>query len=309
MRLLTEDDVRACVDLDVVLDRLTEGFIGIADGRVGSIPRTRLDTATGGYMLQMIAEMPGWGIGMKIAAIFPHLRLEGLPTHAAVATLFDERTGQVLALMNGTVLGAVRTAAATVLSIRAAARPDPGVVAILGGGIQARTHMEVVSAVVDPPELRVFSEFYSDAQEVAALSDAATPYRRLEDAVSDADVICCCTRPEQPILHASAVREGTHVTSIGKWEVAPDLVAAARVLVESPESVQAPPVGCAELAGMSLDEVVLMGDVLAGREAGRRSDDQLTLYKSMGHAVEDLAIAQAVFERASSLDAGLDIAF
>lgn len=307
--VLSETEVRACIDIESVLSELKRGFISLSDGGTRELPRGRLDVAGGGYVLTMLAEIPDRGIGCKTAAIFPDVRARGLPTHHAVTSLFDGENGGVLAVMSGAVLGAVRTAAAVVLSIQVAAREPSGVVAVIGGGVQARSHVEVIAEALEPAEIRVFARDPARTRELASLNEVAVPAPSLQAAVWEADIVSLCTRPAAPFLTRSMISEGTHVTSIGAGEVSPDLVAEARILVEADIALSPPPIGCRELEGMQRHDVVLLGDVLAGREAGRNSGTETTLYKSMGHAVEDVAIAHAVLQRASHLGVGYDVDF
>ncbi|MDQ6921799.1 MAG: NAD(P)-binding domain-containing protein, partial [Candidatus Dormibacteraeota bacterium] len=222
-------------------------------------------------------------------------------------SLFDGASGIPLAVLDCRVITARRTAAASALSVRECASSEASVLAILGAGVQGHSHLEFVPRVRDFGEIRIASRNPSHAQRLAEALPHARAAPSFEEAARGADVICCCTDSPEPILRRDWVRPGTHITSVGfsatGSELEPELVGRARLIVETRAVFQPPPAGAAELAGVDPATAVELGEVLGGAP-GRRGPEEVTLYKSAGHAVEDLAAARLVYERALATGAG-----
>ena len=197
--------------------------------------------------------------------------------------------------MDGTHVTALRTAAASAVSVKALAREGAAVLAVIGGGVQGRAHRAVVPLVQSFREVRSWSR-----------SSSPEP---LEQAVRGADVVCLCTDAAEPIVRAAWLSPGCHVTSVGMGaEAGLDLVAAASVFVEWRGAVTAkPPAGAVELQGLDPASVAELGEVLAGTRPGRRSQDEITFYKSTGHALEDAVAAGLVYRRALAQKAGVQV--
>ena len=204
-----------------------------------------------------------------------------------------------LCVMDGTVVTAVRTGATSALAARALARPEVRTLAILGAGVQGRSHLNAFTTMFDPAEIRVASRKPDHAIALAA-ADPRARAETFEEAVRGADVVCCCTDSEEPVIARDWLSPGAHVSSVGVGaEVDEATVRDASVFVEWRGAAEnPPPTGSAELQGLDPSTLVEIGEVLAGDHPGRRSDDELTLYKSTGHAVEDAAAARQVFDRA-----------
>jgi ornithine cyclodeaminase/alanine dehydrogenase-like protein (mu-crystallin family) len=233
-----------------------------------------------------------------------------LPTHQATISLFDDKTGEPLALMDGTEITAARTGASSAVSTRALARPDAYVLAVLGSGVQARSHIEAARRVRDFGEIRVASRNPERAGALA-LEVGGTPIGSFEEAVRGADVVSACTDASEPVLRAEWLAPGTHVTSVGASRGGPELdretVTAGLLAVESRVAFEPYPAGAHELQGLDPGSAVELGEVLAGTSEGRASTDQITVYKSMGHAVEDAAAVGLVYRRALELGLGTEV--
>jgi ornithine cyclodeaminase/alanine dehydrogenase-like protein (mu-crystallin family) len=205
----------------------------------------------------------------------------------------------------------VRTGAATAVAARALARPDAEVLAILGAGVQGHSHLDALPRVRGFREIRVASRTPANAAALAALHPAARPVGSFEEAVTGADVVCCCTDAHQPVIRAAWLAPGAHVSSVGGIfgpELDADTVRAGRVFVEwRGAASNPPPAGAHELQGLDGDGVTELGEVLAGTLPGRTSDQEITVYKSTGHAVEDAAAARLVYERARQAGAGVTV--
>ena len=247
-------------------------------------------------------------MGIKMATFYPGNT--ELPTHMAVIALFDPKTGQPLALMDGTEITATRTGASSAVSIRALARQDARVLAVLGAGVQGRSHVAAARRVRDFDELRVASRNVEHARALAG-DVGAVAVDSFEEAVRGADVVCVCTDAPEPVLSAEWLASGTHVSSVGVSREGPELdhatVTAGLLVVESRVAFEPYPAGAHELQGLDPDSAVELGEVLAGTREGRSSPEQITVYKSMGHAVEDAAAAGLVYRQAREHGIGTEV--
>jgi ornithine cyclodeaminase len=293
MLVLTRAEVEELLDLDALLGALAAAHAELSAGSASLPPRVAAFSSAG-----LLGAMPGFvptaGLGAKLVSLFPQNRAP-LPTHQAVIVLFDADTGIATALMDGTYITAMRTAAAAALAARLLARPDARVLAILGTGVQSRAAQEMF------PRARAFTEI-----RVAGRGE-------YEDAVRGADVVAATTHSAEPVVLRDWVAPGTHVSSVGYnvpgSELDPALVAAAdAIVVESRESAFAPPpAGAAELTGIDPERAVELGELVAGTRVARTAPEQITLYKSVGVAVQDLAAAALVLAAAKEHGVGLEI--
>ncbi|MDQ6742291.1 MAG: ornithine cyclodeaminase family protein [Candidatus Dormibacteraeota bacterium] len=309
--VLGQDDVRRLLDLDELVEALAAAFVELSEGRTSVPPRVAARTGSG-LLAAMPGYLPGSGLGAKLVTVFPGNHAAGLPSHLALIALFDEDSGRALAVMDGTHITAVRTAAASALSTRLLARPESAILAILGAGVQGEAHLGALQRVRTFQEVRIASRSQDHAVALAGTSPGARPVASFEEAVRGADVVCCCTDAGEPIMAFDWLAAGAHVTSIGSNQGGPELdaetVRRGRLFVESRVAFQPPPAGAAELAGLDPAQGTELGEVLAGRAAGRQSPEQVTVYKSMGHAVEDTAAAALVYRRAVREGAGQTVA-
>ena len=291
MLVLSRADVEACLDLDRLIDALEAAHRELSDGLVSMPPRIAAFAPDG-----LLGTMPGYapsaGLGAKLVSLFPGNR--DRETHQAAIMLFDPANGTPAALMDGTYITAMRTAAAAALSARLLAREDARVLAILGTGVQARAAREMF------PRARSFEEIRMAGR------------GELVDAVRGAAVVAATTAAAEPVVRAEWLAEGAHVTSVGYnppgSELDPEIVRRASLIcVESRESaLAAPPAGAVELTGVSPDAVVELGELASGRSPGRGSAGEITLYKSVGVAVQDLAAAALVLQAARARNIGLE---
>jgi alanine dehydrogenase len=310
--MLSQADVTALLDLDRLLDALEEGFRAVSSGKVEVPGRTAVTAEHDGWLGTMPGYGAGLGLGVKLVSVFPHNDAAGLPSHQALIALFDPATGSPLAVMDGTRITAIRTAGAAAVSARHLARKDSRVLAIIGAGVQGHAHLEIFPRVRDFKEIRIASRTPDSAVKLAALHPQARAVDSYEDAVRDADVIAMCTHSSTPVVKREWVAPGTHVTSVGyaapHGELDRELAEAANLFVESRKAAfSPPPAGCMELAGMDPDKASEMGEVLLGRRPGRRSNEEITVYKSMGHAVEDLAASSLVYNEAKARGTGTTV--
>ena len=307
MLVLTRADVEQLLDLDELMGALARAHEELSSGAVSMPPRIAALTADG-LLGAMPAYLPSAGLGCKLVTLFPHNT--DRPTHQAAIVLFDPENGSPVALMDGTYITATRTAAAAALAARLLARADAKVLAILGTGVQARTHVRAFAPVRDWAEIRLAGRDPEKTKVLAAeLGARATSF---EDAVRGADVVAAATHSAEPVIRAEWVAPGTHVSSVGYnapgSELDPALVRAATIVVESRDSSFAPPPGGApELADVDPASVAELGELVSGSRRGRATPIEITLYKSVGVAVQDLAAAALVLAAAREREVGLEI--
>jgi alanine dehydrogenase len=289
MLVLSRRDVETLLDLDELIDALAQAHAELSAGRA-SIPPRIAAFAPAGLLGAMPAYLPSAGLGCKLVSLFPENT--DRETHQAAIMLFEPENGSPLALLDGTYITAMRTAGAAALSTKLLAREDASVLAVLGTGVQSRAAVEMFQRV------RAFSEV-----RVAGRGE-------FEEAVRGADVVAATTAAEEPVVRAAWLSPGTHVTSVGYHppgsELDPAIVERADVVcVERRESsFAAPPAGAVELAGVDPDEVAELGELVAGSRPGRGSDAEITLYKSVGVAIQDLAAAALVLRAARERNIG-----
>jgi ornithine cyclodeaminase len=258
--------------------------------------------------------MPGYladphGLGAKIITIFPDNAKLGLSSHVGLVLLFDTEIGFPLAVMDAGEITAIRTAAASAVATRALARRDASHLAILGTGEQAITHLESISKV---RTLRFAREHGVRLGLKIEVSKTA------EEAVTGADIICTVTSSREPILNGAWLARGAHVNLVGSSRLAAreaddDVVAISRFFVDSRSSARAE---AGELkhaidAGLVSDSHVLgeIGDVLSGKVVGRTGNHDITVYKSLGVAAQDMAAAHVIYERATRDGIGTSVPF
>jgi alanine dehydrogenase len=309
--MLDKTEVQRLLDPDALLEALAEGFRALSSGLVDAPKRIGVSVPTTGFLLAMPAYQQGREVTVKLVSVFhDNLRL-GLPTHQALICLFDQETGTALSLMDGTSITALRTAGAAALSTRLLARTDTGVLAIVGAGVQGQSHLSMLPRMRPFSEIRIASRHMARAEQLAATDARAHAVETAEEAVRGADVVCLCTNSAEPIVSLDWLAPGMHVTSVGYappgGELDPRVIAEARLFVETRLAFEPPPVGCGELAGLDPNVGTELGEVLLGQGRGRQSTDELTVYKAMGHACEDLAAASLVYHRAKQNGAGRSV--
>jgi len=310
--LLSEAEVTALLDLDGLVDALEDGFRALTAGRTDVPARIAATAENGGWLGVMPGYGAGLGLGVKLVSVFPHNERSGLPSHQAIIALFDPATGSPVAVMDGTRITGMRTAGGAAVSTRRLARDDSKVLAILGAGVQGHAHLEMLPRVRGFEEIRVASRTKESARRLASRDPRAHAVESFEDAVRGTDVVALCTHSGEPVIRRDWVSPGCHVTSVGfaapHGELDPELASSGHLFVESRAAAfLPPPAGCMELAGIDPAQATELGELLAGTRPGRRSRDEVTVYKSMGHAVEDLAAAALVYREAMARGAGTTI--
>jgi ornithine cyclodeaminase/alanine dehydrogenase-like protein (mu-crystallin family) len=308
---LCRADVERLLDVDAMLDALTKALVIFSSGITSVPPRIGARITDLGLMGAMAGYVPGVALEVKLVSVFPGNHGRGIPSHQALIALFDETDGRPLALMDGTHITAMRTGGTAAVAARALARDDAKVLAILGAGVQGASHLETFTRIRDFDEIRVSSRDGSKASALAALHPKARVAASFEEAVRGADIVACCTDAREPVIRRDWLAPGVHVSSVGGTfgpELDPVTVGAAKVFVEwRGAALNAPPAGAHELQGLDADAITEIGEVLAGTRPGRTSRDDITVYKSTGHAVEDAAAARLVYDRAKAEGVGVSL--
>ena len=313
MIFLSETEVRELLDLDQLVDALADAHRDLSAGEASMPPRiAAMVQERQGLLGVMPAYLPSAGLACKLVTLFP--QNTDRHTHQAVIVVFDPENGTPLALMDGTYITAARTAAGSALATRLLAREDAEVLALLGTGVQAHSHARALPRVRKFTEIRVAGR---DRARAEALAQEIGPHARAvssyEEAIRDADVVAATTHSTEPIVRRDWLSPGVHVNSVGLnpagREVDEQTVADALLVVESRDSALAPPpAGAPELAGVSPADVhAELGELVAGTKPGRSSQDEITLYKSVGVAVQDVAAAALVLAAAKGRSMGLAI--
>ena len=278
-------------------------MVAVPDGILGAMPG-----AVGGE---------GPKLGAKLVTFFPDNAKLGRETHQALIALFDAANGEPLALLDGRVITEMRTAAASALATRALATPGARTLAILGTGVQARAHARALSDVMRIDELRIWGRNRLHVQTLCAtLRDEGLPARPVESAETackGAAVICTVTSTSEAIVPTGAVEGGVHMNVVGssvphKREIPSDLMALASIFVDSIDGAlhEAGDITMAIADGAlpAQPRLTLLADVIAGHTIGRTSPEEITLFKSLGIAIWDVACAALVYERARARGIG-----
>jgi len=324
MLVLSEQDVRAVLPMGDLIDAMGAALAEFSSGRVQQPLRTVLEVGDRkSFFGVMPAFIPDSGaLGTKLVTVFASNAAIGLPTHLATILLMDSETGSLLAVLDGRYITEARTAAVSAVSSKLLARPDAATLAIIGSGVQARSHFEALEHVCRLREVRIWSptethrEQFATAvrqfttADVKAVADART-------AVAGADLVVLASSSREPVVRSEWIAEGAHVCAVGacrpdQREMDSALVRRSRLFVDSR-------IGALAEAGdvvLPIREGVFgpdhiageLGDVAAGRVKGRTAASEVTVFKSLGMAVEDVAAAHLAFRRAAERGLGRGIA-
>jgi len=263
--------------------------------------------------------MPGYRGGpvpyyaLKEICLFPGNPARGLDTHLGAVLLHSGETGELLAAINASAITAIRTAAVSAVATRLLAKENAATLAILGAGVQGRSHLEAIPLVRDIGSIRICSRSRAKAEALAALDPRARVVESPEEAVRGADIIITATSSREPVIRREWVDDGAHINAVGSSiattrELDSATVAAASLFVDRRESTinESGDYLMALREGAISDGHIRaeIGDILIGTARGRTSDDEITLFKSLGLAIEDLASAAFLFDKAQRLGRG-----
>jgi ornithine cyclodeaminase len=321
MLVLGEEDVRATLDMAGCIEAMEAVLAALARGDVTMPLRTIFrvpDESVLGLGL-MPAHRGGAEpvIALKEVVVAPGNSARGLDPHQGAVLLHDGTTGQLVAALNASPITEIRTAAVSAVATKLLARLGARHVAILGSGVQGRSHAVAMREVLPEAELRVWSRSPAHA-EALALEAHAVVCTTVAEAVAGADVVCTCTAAAEPILSLADLAPGAHVNAVGSsgpWarELDADLVAAASLFVDRRESTvhaSGDYLGAVAERGIGPEHILAeLGEILVGAHPGRRRDEELTVFKSLGLAAEDLAAAVLCVARARERGVGVEVAF
>jgi len=326
MLVLTRQETAALLEPDSLRRAVAEAMVDVSAGRA-SMP-TRIAAMVpdaGGLLAAMPAFVPTiGGLGAKLVSLFPRNAGTERPTHHAVIVMFDPVNGAPVAVLDGTSITAARTAAGSALATDLLARDDSEVLAIIGTGVQAQSHALAVTRVRPFRLVKIIGRRLDAARALAADVGRLTgidteAHTDLDAGCAGADVVCAATHSAEPVIEGNRLVDGVHVTSVGYniagREVDTDAIVRSLVVVESRAAVlAAPPAGANELR-IPIEEGVItpdhihaeLGELVAGTRPGRAAPKQITLYKSVGVAAQDVAAALLVMRRAREQGIGIEI--
>lgn len=305
MPFLDADAIRAAIGIDDLLDAVEAAYRDVSAGRDRSPLRSHVALDAGDLLLMPGVRDGGAGASVKLVTVVPENAGRGLPTVQAIVAWFDAMTGRPLALLDGGAITAMRTGAASGVATRLLARPDAETLAIIGTGGQAEWQVRAVLAVRPIREVLVYARDRGRRTAFAQRMEAATgvPTHAVgsaRDAIEAGDVVCCATNSTTPVFDATWLRPGTHVNGIGAFhlgmvELPPDLFARAHlVAVDARHAARAEAgdvMAAVDQGSVGLDDLVEIGTV--GRDwVDTRPDDAITVFKSVGLAIQDVAAAE-----------------
>jgi alanine dehydrogenase len=295
---LDEAAVRRLLRIDDVVELMEQALGDFSAGRVVQPVRTVVPVDAHGGFLYVMPAATSATIGAKLVTLYPGNR--DLPSHHARIVLFRPENGRPLATMDGTAITEIRTAAVSAVTTRHLARADATTLAILGTGVQAHSHLEALRLVRDFREVRVWSPrragTFARAHQVLAAGSA-------EEAVRGADVVVTVTTSREPVLQGAWLAPGSHVVAVGAprpdWrELDDEVLRRARLFVDSRAAAEVESGDVRAALGLGSAVAGELGEVVARSVPGRTSDDEITLFKSLGMAVEDLVTADHVWRLA-----------
>src|SRR5437899_238507 len=294
---LDEEQVRKHLRMEDLIPAMEKALIDFSAGQVTQPVRSVITVdPPGGFFGMMPARTPD-GLGIKLVTFYPKNAERGIPTHMATIFLVDPETGAPLAVMDGRLITEMRTAAVSAAATKLLASSTAKVLAILGSGVQARSHVEALRLVRNFEEIRVWSRTAEHAERFAKeIGAKAMP---TEDAVRGADVVVTATNSKTAVLKGSWLKPGCHVNAVGAcrpdWRELDDEAMANVVFVDSREAAMKES-GDVLLSGAKI--YAELGDTLAGKVPPRANET--TIFKSLGMAVEDIAAALLVYRSATS---------
>jgi ornithine cyclodeaminase len=318
--LLTEKDVRAVLPMPDLIDAMEAALAQFSRGAVNQPVRTVLevgpDKAYFGVMPAALDDPPA--VGAKLVTVYAKNHARNLPSHLATILLLDHATGALVAVVDGRYITEARTAAVSAVSVKHLARPNASVLGIIGSGVQARSHLEAVSHVRPLGEVRVWSPNALHREAFAFEMAEATGLRVLAvntaaASVRGADIVVLATSSTTPVIEDADIEPGTHIAGVGacrpdQREMPTPLIARASLYVDSRAAARKEagdfliPLGEGAIGeGHIAGEI---GELVTGATPGRRSPQDVTIFKSLGLAVEDIVTARLVVDRASSAGLG-----
>ncbi|MGI9519249.1 MAG: ornithine cyclodeaminase family protein [Pirellulaceae bacterium] len=324
MLILNAAQVVEALPMPDAITAMLRALTLISDPMTAIPPRIHVELAekygTTLVMPGQIHDQQGKSLVVKIVSVCNGNIERGLPNILGVVNVFDPETGQPLALLDGSALTGIRTAAASGVATDLLARQDARRLAIIGSGAQARSHLTAMRAVRDIEQVKVYSRNRDHVLNFISSLDVdieVQPADSADEAVGDANIVCAVTSSSTPVFDDAAIQPGTHINAIGSYkpevvEIPAATVVRARVFVDHRESVLEEagdliqPIQRGEITATHIAGEI--GELIAGKVAGRQSADEVTLFKSVGNTLEDVIGAQTVYDNANRMGLGNSVA-
>ena len=314
--VLSEHDVERMLTFPECIAVMEDALSALARGEVHQPLRSIVRPADSpGFLGLMPAyrggARPAWGL--KEICLFPGNPARGLDTHLGAVILHSGETGEPLAIMNASAITAIRTAAVSALATKLLAREDASTLAIIGAGVQGHSHMKAIPVVREIREIRICSRTRAHADTLARQASNARAVDSVHEAVRGADIIVTATSSKEPVVRREWIGAGIHINAVGSSvassrELDSTTMAAASLFVDRRESTinESGDYLMAVRDGAITENAIRaeIGDILIGRARGRIAEDEITLFKSLGIAIEDLASAQFLYDKARATGAG-----
>ncbi len=321
MLILNQADIRELLSMRDCIGVMEDALSGLARGEAMLPLRSIIRLPDQKSFFAMMPAVATAGIGVKVLTVYPGNHGTPYDSHQGAVLLFDPEFGSLAAVLDATAITGIRTAAVSAVATKLLARPDARTLAIIGSGVQARMHLEAIPLVRDIKRVNIWSRNPDNARALAAYGAerfgiACDVFPSVEACVRDADVVCTVTLSLEPVLRGAWLRAGTHVNAVGTAtpnarEVDTEAVARSRLYVDRRESGLKEPgdilIPITEGAITADHLVGEIGEILIGRVPGRRTTDEMTLFKSLGLAIEDLAAAKFVADRARERGIGTNV--
>jgi ornithine cyclodeaminase/alanine dehydrogenase-like protein (mu-crystallin family) len=320
--VLGEADVTRLLPMEECIEAMSEALAALQRGELEQPLRFVVRPAEAAGLMGLMPayrSRPERSYGLKAVCVFPGNPARGLDAHQGAVLLFDGETGVLRAAVNASAITAIRTAAVSAVATRLLAREDARVLAVLGAGVQARSHLEAMAVVRGFERARVWNRTAEHAAALAAEVETPFPVEpaaSAEEALRGADVVCTTTSSPEPVVRRGWLAAGAHVNAVGSSipttrELDTETMAAASLFVDRRESTvnESGDYLFAQREGAIGPEHIRaeLGELLTGDAAGRASAEELTVFKSLGLAVEDLAAVEHVYRRAREERAGIEV--
>lgn len=321
MLILNAQEVERLLDMPGCMEAMREALVGLARGEFHLPLRPVVKPPGEKHFLGMMPTFRGGErplYSLKTIAVVPENAARGLDPHQGTVTLYDGVDGHVLAVMNATPITAIRTAAVSGVATRALSREDSGVLAMVGAGHQAHPHIAAMLEARQFEQIKIAARSAESAERLASEWPLAVAVESVEEALRDADVVCTVTSAPEPVVRGEWLKPGAHVNAVGAClptmrELDGTAMGRATLFVDRRES-------CENEAGdylLAVEEGAIeaghitaeLGEVLAGGRPGRTSEDEITVFESLGLAVEDLAAAEYIERRAHENGVGTTVEF
>ncbi len=318
MRILSGADLAALADPAALITVIDAAMRRVSEGAATLPLRTAMPLGAGNALGIMPGALAGVGYGVKLLSLFPDNPRHGRSSHAGMVVVFDPATGLPRGCLEAGTLTALRTAAASAVATAALARADAAVLAILGTGEQAHAHLPAMHAVRPLRRVLVWGRDRAKAEAFARANPGVAVVGSVATAVAAADIVCTVTAAREAFITPEMLHPGLHVNAVGAsvptaQEIAADCLPLMRLVTDYRPSVEAQAGELREARSRGLipadQPITEIGDVLRGTAPGRSDPGEITLYRSLGIAAQDLAAAEFFLDRAARAGRGTEIAF